>query len=808
MSDCFSTVWHDISRRRRRQTNSIRSRVTRLRQWLDRRLSRSRPELGQSDPAATSELLKRNQPISPLKVVDITIKPDKTVISMVPPSFKSDSEMNDENGIIYPEDVTDRRPYQTVARFRKAMNQSTNFHESPLVVADDSPETLLFGLESFAQQHGCDLSLSGEDEGFCQSIDRAACGVVDLGSIHMLAMDALLTANFQFTMDLDYDRQITSSKENVEKFVLDFCKAISNVLSCENNNVSVFSIEKLDKKPGRSRVNFGLTTSDQKTTEQLASSLQHQARTGFETDAILKHVKQGEYECTWKSVVSYLRLQPLDLASEFNFDYRKSGLPKELMREGYPYHLPLGWYRHALKVRDKYGDDTTWIGRVNANGEWPIAYHGTKHSAVSGIVEHGLLYGTVKRDAMLNEAIRQMGKKANAPGLYVATHCDDGAHPKYTEPFSVPTSSGKSEQFCIVFQCRVEPGQFTTHKEPVDVGEAWRIVDPKAIRPYGILLKKERPQPTSMPSREERFMLDPIAPKRPCGGEYGWVSPFIKEVRKYLNLKVDESPSQDSSIVSMIVEKAALGIIEEGKFLKELHEAEKMAELLRAQKNQGILEIWRCCARLYSMENFLYKTLNAIMRDIGSEEHENIWRSKIGTLGPFCFLLWDCPFHNRLTKKLTLYRGLKLTDEQIDTYQKMCGLPHEYRSFQAFTSCSRNRSRAEQFGNVLFIMEIQRAFTVDLTPTSVYPDEEEELISPGVCFNVRQIEFDKDKNKYLFYLTVNQRFNRKLMKSILPDNGFIVVGGQCQIVFVCCSISGGTSSDSIANSLKCQHQHN
>ena len=193
---------------------------------------------------------------------------------MVPPSFKSDSEMNDENDIIYPEGVTDRRPYQTVARFRKAMNQSTNFQESPLVVADDSPETLLFGLESFAQQHGCDLSLSGEDEGFAQSIERAACGVVDLGSIHMLATDSLLTANFQFEMDLDYDRQISSSNKNVEKFVLNFCAAISNVLSCENSNVRVFSIEKLDEKSSRSRVNFGLTTSDQKTTKQLASSLQ------------------------------------------------------------------------------------------------------------------------------------------------------------------------------------------------------------------------------------------------------------------------------------------------------------------------------------------------------------------------------------------------------------------------------------------------------------------------------------------------------------------------------------------------------
>jgi hypothetical protein len=179
------------------------------------------------------------------------------------------------------------------------------------------------------------------------------------------------------------------------------------------------------------------------------------------------------------------------LASEFDFDYRTSGLPEQLTRGSYQYYLPLGWYRHALKVLHKYGDDTTWIDHVNAKGEWPIAYHGTKHFAVNNIVKHGLLPGAVVRDAMLDEAIDQIGEKADAPGLYVATHCDGGSHPQYTEPFSVPTSSGTSEQFRIVFQCRVEPGKFTTHTSPVEVGQAWRIVDPKAIRPYGILLKKE-----------------------------------------------------------------------------------------------------------------------------------------------------------------------------------------------------------------------------------------------------------------------------------------------------------------------------
>ena len=43
----------------------------------------------------------------------------------------------------------------------------------------------------------------------------------------------------------------------------------------------------------------------------------------------------------------------------------------------------------------------------------------------------------------------------------------------------------------------------------------------------------------------------------------------------------------------MILEKAALGIIEEGKKIGEQHEAEKMAEMLKAKKSSGMKEIWK-----------------------------------------------------------------------------------------------------------------------------------------------------------------------------------------------------------------------
>ena len=166
-------------------------------------------------------------------------------------------------------------------------------------------------------------------------------------------------------------------------------------------------------------------------------------------------------------------------------------MPKEQRRGGYPYYLPIGWYRHGLRVIDKYPEDKLWLGDSNVDGEWAVAFHGTHGGAVKGIQEKGLLL--IKRDAMRPEAVRQGGKEFDGPGVYVATHCTGGAHPQYTKPFQISPSSQTTETFRIVFQCRVKPKAFTIHTTPVSIGEAWRFVNPDDIRPYGILLKKDPP---------------------------------------------------------------------------------------------------------------------------------------------------------------------------------------------------------------------------------------------------------------------------------------------------------------------------
>ncbi|UJR12417.1 hypothetical protein I4U23_016593 [Adineta vaga] len=262
--------------------------------------------------------------------------------------------------------------------------------------------------------------------------------------------------------------------------------------------------------------------------------------------------------------------------------------------------------------------------------------------------------------------------------------------------------------------------------------------------------------------REERFTFTPINHRRPFGGLYGWISPFITEVAKYLKITIDQLPSKDIKVIPLIVEEAALGIVEEGKKIGKQREAAKIAKILREKKHAVMKEVWECCAHLYSLESFLYKKLNETMRLIGDQEYEQTWRDKVRTLGPFCLLLWDNPSNYQSTQNGTiLYRGAALSDELISIFKEDYLIEDKpVRSFQSFTSCTRDRAVAEMFGNVLFIMTVKHAFAVDLKPFSKYPDEEEELVSPGVCFTINRVEYDQHENKHVIYLELVQQYRQ------------------------------------------------
>ncbi|CAF1058953.1 unnamed protein product [Adineta steineri] len=239
--------------------------------------------------------------------------------------------------------------------------------------------------------------------------------------------------------------------------------------------------------------------------------------------------------------------------------------------------------------------------------------------------------------------------------------------------------------------------------------------------------------------RKARFMDSLVGTTHLSGREYVWVSSFIIEVRRHLKLLPDDLPSKNRDLIPDLVEKAAAGIIAEGTKMNKKNEALELALRLREHKHKGIEEVWKCCAYLYTLESFLYEKLHEVMVSVGDKNKEQFWRSKLDTLGPFCLLLWDDPINTKLTTRKTLYHAAKLEPKEIDKYKDMIKDGKNYGSFQAYISCSRNRAKVEKLGNTLFIIEVFVAFTANLSSLSEYPKEEEELITPGVCFHVKTV---------------------------------------------------------------------
>lgn len=258
------------------------------------------------------------------------------------------------------------------------------------------------------------------------------------------------------------------------------------------------------------------------------------------------------------------------------------------------------------------------------------------------------------------------------------------------------------------------------------------------------------------PLREARFMPNPIIPSSSFHDLVGMRKIFIDSFMKFYGLT---SAHDWENRKHEIIERAMAGIIQEGQLVGQQSEAKWIIQRLEKVKDKSPKEIGECCIYLYSLESFLYKTLNHTMRLIGDANHENIWRSKLASLGPFAFLLYYYLSYESLNQRTgkTVYRGAQLTDEMIAEYKLVAQSKDPRKSFQAFTSCSRNRTKAEQFGNVLFIFDAEnrisyRTLNLDISSLSAYPDEEEVLIRPGRSFKVERVEFDHAKKKHIIYL--------------------------------------------------------
>ncbi|CAF3299351.1 unnamed protein product [Rotaria sp. Silwood2] len=233
--------------------------------------------------------------------------------------------------------------------------------------------------------------------------------------------------------------------------------------------------------------------------------------------------------------------------------------------------------------------------------------------------------------------------------------------------------------------------------------------------------------------RKERFFIPPKLCKT-FSSYNSFRSNFIQEwTTKNFHIMND---------MRKIVKNAADGIIHEGHLLGQDSEAKWLSDKLIKFENSTEEEINECCVRLYTHESFLYKLLNKTLREDDM--------SKVDTLGSFAYLLYMSS--SNLKKHLyqgIVYRGAKLDLDMIDDYKK--ALSDGCRSWSGFTSTSRSRRRAENFGNVLFIIDILRSGTaIDVSSLSEFPSEEEVLINAGWNFSINNIEFGHDGKQIIY----------------------------------------------------------
>lgn len=191
--------------------------------------------------------------------------------------------------------------------------------------------------------------------------------------------------------------------------------------------------------------------------------------------------------------------QKLDSNGDSNFS---SYVPRMSGPRGFTkkYTIPKGWKGYGLKVMGLYdnGNDE-WIGNSNSDGEWYIAYHGTKTmGAVNGIINHGFRRGNGQSHEESNNSnpLTEIQYPKCGVGVYFTPDIVEAK--KYTEPIYY-----NGYKFSVVIMCRINPYKVRIHGVPDDSLLDYFIVNgdelsdnsgikrDDEVRPYRILLLRE-----------------------------------------------------------------------------------------------------------------------------------------------------------------------------------------------------------------------------------------------------------------------------------------------------------------------------
>ncbi|CAF3275336.1 unnamed protein product [Rotaria socialis] len=245
-------------------------------------------------------------------------------------------------------------------------------------------------------------------------------------------------------------------------------------------------------------------------------------------------------------------------------------------------------------------------------------------------------------------------------------------------------------------------------------------------------------------SREERFTLSDHSGTNRQQKSFGDEAKFMTP--KFIEEWIRRNPR--ISIVKR-VEKAAQGILEEGRILEKIVESKWLAEQLLEVKDKSWDEIAERCLYLYTRECFLYKLLNKALRE------EDL--SKVDTLGPYCDFLWNSLSSEDLKSKYQftglVYRSATLEQNEIDAYKNSI---RKTKEWLGFSSTSKNRALTEFYGkNTIFIINLpSQTQHLDISTISQFPDEEEVLLGASTSFQIEDVQYDEKTEKNQIYLRI------------------------------------------------------
>uniref|UniRef100_A0A914DXE7 Ubiquitin-like domain-containing protein n=1 Tax=Acrobeloides nanus TaxID=290746 RepID=A0A914DXE7_9BILA len=208
---------------------------------------------------------------------------------------------------------------------------------------------------------------------------------------------------------------------------------------------------------------------------------------------------------------SKILFNPNFFQTEFNADYINvldDTIP--YLRGGYPYKRPIGAQRWGLKVRGRYSPDDKWLGSSGGHrtksdeGEWAVAYHGTREINATQILQEGFKLECCVRAAF--------GK-----GIYCTPD------PKTALSYAIGFEF-QGSQYRAVLQCRVNPQGFKVARPGSNRdndGEYWLLTNSDDIRPYGLCIyKNEDIQNNNYTGYRKRFKVPRpiiVKPKAPRG---------------------------------------------------------------------------------------------------------------------------------------------------------------------------------------------------------------------------------------------------------------------------------------------------